>query len=291
MSVFLACLSGVLFAVNIVTIRRALDRTGVRTDAAAFVTVTIAAILAIAIAFVSGTRLDDLTWTDARGFVLIGAIVPGIAQLTFFAAIALAGPSRTAVMVGTVPMWSVVLAIIFLDETWSVTVTLGTVLTVLGGVLLAHQGAKKGTAPRLGLALAALTAVQFGVRDVVARSVTQDSGLEGAAAAAVILATGALVLLVASVAAAGPRRFADNARRCAPHVLIPGAAIGIAMPSLLAAFERARVGVVSPLNNASQAFTVVVISGLVFGKTEVNRRVVTAVVLVLTGGTIIGVTR
>ena len=291
MSVVLAGQAGVLFAVNIVTTRHALDRTGVRTDAAAFVTVAVAALVAAAVAAVGGVRPDEFTWEDTRGFVLVGALVPGIAQLTFYAAIRLAGPSRTGVLVGTVPVWSVVLATIFLDEQWSVAVVVATLLTVVGGGLLAYQGAHEPRASRLGLVLAALTAMQFGIRDVVARSVTQNSELHPSGAAAVLLGVGAVVLMIATLVAAGPVGFADNTRRSIPRVLVPGAAIGFAMPALLGAFERSRVGVVSPLNNAAQSVAVVALAGLVFGGAEVNRRVIVAVTLVLAGGTIIGVTR
>ncbi len=290
MSIGLACLAGFMFAVNIVGTRLVLDRTGARTDAVAVVTVAGAAVVAALIALVGGVRIDDLTWESSRGFVLVGAIVPGLAQLTFYAAIGLAGPSRTGVMVGTVPMWSVVLAIVFLDESWSLPITVGTLLTVTGAVLLARPEVRIQVS-RLGLFLGAVTALQFGVRDVVARSLTRDSDLEGAAAAVVILLVGALVLMVATLIAAGREGLAAGARASLPLALLPAAAIGIAMPALLEAFERARVGVVSPLNNASQSVAAVVLSGAVFGRTEVDRRVVVAVVSVVAGGTLIGVFR
>jgi drug/metabolite transporter (DMT)-like permease len=291
MSIVLACLAGVLFAVNIVSTRHTLDRTGVRTDVAAFVSISVAALVAVAVAAVGGVRLDEFTWEDSRGFVLVGAFVPGIAQLTIYAAIRLVGPSRTGVLIGTVPMWSVILATVFLDEQWSVTIVVATILTAAGGGLLAYQGASESRASRLGLALAALTALQFGLRDVVARSVTQSSDLHSSGAAVVILVVGGVVLMFASFAAAGPTVFADNVKRSLPRVLVPGAAIGFATPALLGAFERSRVSIVSPLNNASQSVAVVALAGLVFGGAEVNRRVIVAVTLVIVGGTIIGITR
>jgi drug/metabolite transporter (DMT)-like permease len=291
MSIVLACLAGVLFAVNIVTTRQALDRTGVRTDAAAFVTISVAAIVAAAVAAVGGVRLDEFTWEDTRGFILVGAFVPGIAQLTFYAAIRLVGPSRTGVLIGTVPMWSVILATIFLDEQWSVAIVVATILTVVGAGLLAYRDVSESRASRLGIVLATLTALQFGLRDVVARSVTQDSDLHSSGAALVILVVGAGVLMVATFLAAGPTAFADNTRRSLPRVIVPGAAIGFAMPALLGALSRTRVSIVSPLNNASQSVAVVALAGLVYGGAEVSRRVVVAVTLVVVGGTIIGITR
>ena len=291
MSVALTCLAGMLFAVNATFTRLALDRTRIRTDVAAVATVVTAATVASVIAIIGGVRLSDLSWADSKGFFVIGIIVPGVAQLTFYAAIRMAGPSRSAIMLGTVPVWSVVLAIIFLDEHWSATVVVGTLLAVAGSILLATEGITKASVSRLGLLLAALTALQFAIRDVLARSVTQESNLDSSTAAAVTLGVGAVVLIGVAVGTAGPREFSENLRRSMPAMLIPGVAVGLAMPALLAAFERSRVGIVSPLLGTTQTVGAVLLSGLLIGGTELNKRVVLAVSVTLAGGTLIGVTR
>ena len=290
MSIALTCLAGMLFAVNATFTRLALDRTRVRTDVAAAATVMTAAAVASVIAIIGGVRLSDLSWAESQGFFVIGAIVPGVAQLTFYAAIRMAGPSRSAIMLGTVTVWSVVLAAIFLNEHWSASVVAGTLLAVVGSALLATEGITKASVSRLGLALAALTALQFAIRDVLARSVTQGSNLDSPAAAAVTLWVGAVVLIGVGVGTAKPREFSKNLRRSMPAMLIPGIAVGLAMPALLAAFERSRVGVVSPLLGATQTVGAVLLSGLLIGGTEINRRVVLAVIVTLAGGTLIGVT-
>jgi len=291
MSITLTCVAGVLFAVNATFTRVALDRTGIRTDVAAAATVMTAAIVAAAIAFTGGIRPSDLNWTDSRGFFIIGAIVPGVAQLTFYAAIRMAGPSRSAIMLGTVPVWSVVLASIFLNEQWSASVVAGTLLAVVGGIVLATEGVAKVRMSRLGLVFAGLTAFQFAIRDVLARFVTQGSDLNSSAAAAVILGVGAVVLISASVGGAGLRQFFENLRRSMPAMLIPGVAVGLAMPALLAAFERSRVGIVSPLLGATQTVGAVLLSGLLIGGSEISKRVLLAVGVTLAGGTLIGITR
>ena len=291
MSIVLTCLAGMLFAVNATFTRLALDRTGIRTDVAAAATIMTATAVASVIATIGGVRLSDLSWVESQGFFVIGAIVPGFGQLTFYAAIRLAGPSRSAIMLGTVPVWSVALATIFLNEHWSASVVVGTILAVMGSVILATEGTTKTSVSRLGLALAALTALQFAIRDVLARSVTQESNLDSSAAAAVTLGVGAVVLLGVAVGTAGPREFSRNLRRSMPATLIPGIAIGIAMPALLAAFERSRVVIVSPLLGATQTVGAVLLSGLLIGGTEIDKRVGLAVIVTLAGGTLIGVTR
>jgi len=194
-------------------------------------------------------------------------------------------------MLGTVPVWSVVLATIFLKEHWSASVVVGTILAVMGSVLLATEGTTKTSVSRLGLAFAALTALQFAIRDVLARSVTQESNLDSSAAAAVTLGVGAVVLIGVAVGTARPREFSKNLRRSMPAMLIPGIAVGLAMPALLAAFERSRVVIVSPLLGATQTVGAVLLSGLLIGGTEIDKRLVLAVIVTLAGGTLIGVTR
>ena len=291
MSIVLTGVAGMLFAVNATSTRLVLDRTGIRTDVAAVATIMTATAVASVIAIIGGVRPGDLSWADSQGFLVIGAIVPGVAQLTFYAAISMAGPSRSAIMLGTVPMWSVVLATIFLDEHWATSVVVGTILAVIGSVLLATERATKATVSRLGLAFAALTALQFAIRDVLTRSVTQESSLDSSAAAAVTLGVGAVVLIGVAVGTAGPRKFSKNLRRSMPAMLVPGVAVGIAMPALLAAFERSRVGIVSPLLGATQTVGAVLLSGALIGGSEIDKRVVLAVVVTLAGGTLIGVTR
>ena len=291
MSIVLTGIAGMLFAVNATSTRLILDRTGIRTDVAAAATITAATTVASVVAIVGGVRPSDLSWVDSQGFFVIGAIVPGLAQLTFYAAIRMAGPSRSAIMLGTVPMWSIFLATIFLNEHWSTPVAVGTILAVIGSVLLATERATKASVPRLGLAFAALTAFQFAIRDVLARSVTQESNLDSSAAAAVTLGVGAVVLIGVAVGTAGPRKFSKDLRRSMPAMLIPGVAVGLAMPALLAAFERSRVGIVSPLLGVTQTVGAVLLSGLLIGGTEIDKRVVLAVIVTLAGGTLIGVTR
>jgi hypothetical protein len=59
----------------------------------------------------------------------------------------------------------------------------------------------------------------------------------------------------------------------------------------LAAFERSRVGIVSPLLGATQTVGAVLLSGLLIGGSEISKRVLLAVGVTLAGGTLIGITR
>ncbi|MFV2038816.1 MAG: EamA family transporter, partial [Acidimicrobiales bacterium] len=259
-AIVLALVAGAGWAINIVVVRWALDRTGASSLSGAVVGVTVAALVALGVAVLSGQpapSLDD-TWR----FALVGAIAPGSSQGLFFAAIGSIGPSRSSVLVGTAPMFSVLLAIVFLDESWSVPIIVGTILTVVGGAVISWQ-----PGPRLlqfGALLALATAVTFAIRDVVASHFAQDSDLTSWWAGAVVLGAAALVLAV-SAAVKDRGATLPGLRRALPEFIASGVMIGIALPVLLEALDRGQVGVVAPLSNAAQNVAVVLLSAAVFG--------------------------
>jgi hypothetical protein len=64
----------------------------------------------------------------------------------------------------------------------------------------------------------------------------------------------------------------------------------VALPSLFAALDRTRVGVVAPLTNAAQSVMVVALGAAVFGARERTPRILAALVFVVAGGTLITAT-
>ena len=76
---------------------------------------TIAPALAVALPF-AVVRGESLELAGVWPFLLAGMLGPGLSQLLFTFAVRDAGPSRTSVIVGTAPLFSVVIALVFLDE-------------------------------------------------------------------------------------------------------------------------------------------------------------------------------
>jgi len=136
-AVALALIAGVAWAVNIGIGRWALDRTDGPPLAGAFVGVAVAAVVTTVVAVVAGG--SGPTGENIWQFALTGAIAPGASQGLFVSSIESIGPARSSVLVSTNPVWSVALAIFFLDEGWRVPVLLGTALVVVGGVLISWE--------------------------------------------------------------------------------------------------------------------------------------------------------
>ena len=279
----LALLAGAAWAVNIVVVRWGLERTGVAPNVGAFVGVAVAALTAVAVAV--GAGHGPPAADDVGRFALVGAIAPGSSQGLFVAAIGRIGPSRTSVLVGTSPAWSVLLAIAFLDESWEVAIIVGTLVTIVGSAVIGWEPGLDGR--RVGVALALATAFSFGVRDVVASEFGSSSSVSSWWAGAVVLGAAALVLAAQSLAAER-RSIASACRRALPAFALSGLVIGCALPLLLEALDRGRVGIVAPLSLAAQNITVVIVGSIVFGVHERASRVVVAVALILVGATLVG---
>jgi len=288
--IVLAIVAGTLWGLNMVVSKWGLESTGASSDIAAFVSISIAAAVAAATALIAGVDTTGIDGGSIGRYALIGAIAPGASQGTFLSAINSIGPSRTGLLVGTAPMISVLLAIVFIDEPWRTAIIIGTILTVAGGAIISLDRAptdSRGFA-RGGTVLALLTALAFGVRDVAARRLTVDVDIEIWWASTVILASGAAV--VAVIAVVRGANLVRDSRQALPHMALSGLMVGFALPTLISALSRGDVGIISPLANAAQIISVVAVSAYFFGARERSPRLIVALVLVVAGGTLIGVT-
>jgi len=288
--ILLALIAGVLWGLNMVASRWGLDKTGVSSDIGAFASIGVAALVAAATALIAGVATTGIDAGSIARFAVIGAIAPGASQGIFFAAIKSIGPSRTGLFIGAAPMFSVILAIAFIDEPWRSSIIIGTLLTIGGGVIISLEKSETDLRDlaRRGSLLALTTALAFGVRDVAARQLTVDTDMEIWWASTAILTSGALTVAVIAVWR-GANLVADT-RRALPHLVVSGVLVGFALPILIWALSRGDVGIVSPLANAAQIISVVALSTYVYGTRERSPRLLMAIALVLAGGTLIGIT-
>jgi drug/metabolite transporter (DMT)-like permease len=286
-TVLFASLAGALFGALAVTVRFGLQRGG-DPNAGALVVAGLAALLGAVIAIpslVGNGHLDDL-WP----FFLVGMLVPGGSQLLFILAVRDAGPSRAAILIGTAPLMSVLIALTLLGEPFQALLLLGTALIVAGGIALAGERARPQHFRLLGAIFALVCAALFAVRDNVVRWAARDRHPPPLAASAAALFGAALVILVYLVLA---RRegLAEKVRAAVPAFAAAGVTLALAYGSLLVAFDHGRVSIVAPLN-ATQSLWAVALAALLIGRSEaIGRRTVLAGLLVVAGGAIIGAAR
>jgi drug/metabolite transporter (DMT)-like permease len=211
---------------------------------------------------------------------------PGLSQTLFTLGVRDAGPARTSVTVGTAPLFSIAIALVFLGEPLAAGVLAGAVLIVAGGLLLMGERERPLHVKRIGLVYALAATVVFATRDNLVRWVAVDTDVSPQLATLAILASGTAVMVV-WVAATRQRLALEALHRFAPA----GILFGLSYVCLFEAFYRGRVSVVSPLV-ATESLWGVLFSAIFFHRVEViGARLVAGAGLIVAGGVLIGVFR
>jgi drug/metabolite transporter (DMT)-like permease len=279
----LAGLSAFLFGVMSVGLRLGLNR---NPDAEVATIATVAGALAVALVAAAAEAPSRGVHAGAAWpFLLAGLMQPGVGQLLVTLAIREAGASRASVVLGSAPLASVTIALIFLGEPVRWPLIAGAVLIVLGGVELARDRGRPAHVRRRGYVLAFIATILFSSRDNLVRWLAGGTAVPPAVAAAATLAGGMLFILVVL----GPRVRGRLALRPMLPFLAVGIPFGLSYVSLFEAYYRGRVTVVSPII-ATESLWGVVLSILLLRHTElVGRRVLIGAALVVAGGVLIGV--
>jgi drug/metabolite transporter (DMT)-like permease len=267
-----------------VTMRRGLARVP-DVHAGSAVIATVAVVLVAGTAVTLGTRFEP---GELWPFLLLGIFVPGLSQLLVVHAVQAAGATRAGILFGMAPLFSALIAIGAFGEPLRWPLAVGTVLVVTGGVTLAWERERPADYRAYGAAIAVTVAAAFGMRDNVARVVTEDVAADPLAQATALM-LGASMVLLANIL----RQRSGLARLRAAYAPFASSAvvIAVAQTSLLEALDRARVTVVAPLVGTGVLWTVV-FAALFVGRTElIGSRLVVVSLLVVAGGTLVGATR
>ncbi len=280
-AVLLALASAALFGAMTVALRFALARAP---DAEVGALLTILVAIVVTLPFVASQSIElGAIWP----FLLAGILGPGLSQLLFTIAVRDAGPSRTSVAVGTAPLFSVAIALVFLDEPLHAGLVLGALLIVAGGFLLVGERGRPEHVKRVGLVLAVLAAVVFAVRDNLVRWLAIDTDVSPALAAAATLGAGGVCVCAYVLAV---RRGRVSLARLPAFVPV-GICSGLSYVCLFEAYYRGRVTVVSPLV-ATESLWGVGLSALLLRRHElVGVRLLGGALLVVAGGVLIGIFR
>jgi drug/metabolite transporter (DMT)-like permease len=267
-----------------VTMRRGLTRVP-DVDAGSAVIATVAVVLVAGTAVMLGTEFEP---GELWPFLLLGTFVPGLSQLLVVHAVQAAGAARAGILFGMAPLFSALVAISAFGEPLRWPLAVGTVLVVTGGVALAWERERPAGYRAYGAALAVTVAVAFGMRDNVARGVSEDMTADPLAQATALM-LGASMILLANVQR--QRSGLSRLRAAFTPFASSGVVIAVAQTSLLEALDRARVTVVAPLLGTGLLWTVV-FAAVFVGRTElIGRRLVVVSLLVVAGGTLVGATR
>jgi drug/metabolite transporter (DMT)-like permease len=282
--VLFACVAGMFLGALNVTMRRGLASLQ-DIDAGSAVIATVAASLVGGAAVLSGTNFEP---GELWPFLLLGVFVPGLSQLLVVHAVQAAGAARAGILFGVAPLFSALIAIGAFGEPLRWPLAVGTVLIVAGGVALAWERERPADYRAYGAALAVTVAVAFGMRDNVARAMSEDVVADPLTQATALM-LGASITLLANLLRQ-PSGLSRLVAGLEPFVW-SGVVIAVAQTTLFEALDRARVTVVAPLVGTGVLWTVV-FAALFVGRTElIGSRLVVVSLLVVAGGVLVGATR
>ena len=286
LAVLFGVLSGVFFGALAVAVRRALARAP-EPEAGATVVASIAFAVSGLLALAAWPSVQP---SQLWPFALTGLLVPGASQLLFVRAVRDAGPARAAILIGTAPLISVLIALTALGEPFRVALVVGALLIVAGGAVLTRERIRPHDFKARGAVLALTCAGLFALRDNLVRWVSRGQHPPPLLAAATSLLAAAAFLAVYLVVVQRAdlrRRLRVTARPFVPA----GLALAGGYVCLLEAFSHGRVSIVAPLN-ATQSLWAVLFAAVVIGRSEaIGSRLVVASMLIVAGGTLISVVR
>ena len=224
-------------------------------------------------------------------FLLMGAVAPGIAQVLAARAVQEIGASRTGVLLGTTPVASAFIAIAVFDEPIRAGLIAGTALIVAGGVALSWERKRPAYFRSIGIAIALVVALLFGIRDNLVRWVGGDAAAEPLVEAFVLFVGAAFALGVYVLARGRAQTRVERLKGAALPFLPVGILHSLGIVFLFEAIDRGRVTVAAPLV-ATAALWSVLLAAILFRSTEaIGRRVVFVAVGIVAGGVLIGTTR
>jgi drug/metabolite transporter (DMT)-like permease len=220
-------------------------------------------------------------------YLIVGGLAPGVSQICLTFAVRSAGAARTAIVMGSAPMVSVLIAFAALAEPIRLDVLAGTLAIVLGASALASERGRLPRSHMRGVLLAGICAMLFAVRDNLLRSLATGAHAAPFAAATATLA-GATAVIGLYILCVRPTKGSAQLCRTFVRFAPSGAALAVGYGFLLTAFAHGRVSVVSPLN-ATGALWAVALAALAFRRTEqIGRSALAAAILIVIGGVMIG---
>jgi drug/metabolite transporter (DMT)-like permease len=283
-AVLFACLAGLFLGALNITMRRGLARVA-DVDAGSAIIATSAFAL---VAATSVAAESDLDAAELWPFFVLGVFVPGLSQLVVVHAVRAAGASRAGILFGMAPLFSALIAIAAFGEPLRWPLAAGTLLVVAGGVALAWEGERPVDFRAYGAALAVAVAAGFGIRDNVARAVTEDVTAEPLAQVTALMLGASIVLLLNLLRQ--PSVLPRLRSAFAPYAG-SGIVTALGQATLFEALDRGRVTVVAPLAGTGVLWTVV-LAALFLGRSElVGRRLLVVALLVVCGGALVAATR
>jgi uncharacterized membrane protein len=279
--ILLALGTTVAFAVSSVLVRFGVDRSDPL--AALFITVTVNVIVlwTLAIAFYDVT-VSLWAW---RYFILAGVFAPVLGRLCNYIGLQRVGVNLTLPISNSNPMISVMLALVFLDESLTQRGAAGALAAIIGGILIAS--ASRSDANPMDIRYRDLLfpvggAVIYGSVQLL-RNVGMDLIAEPAVGAAVNLTTSWLIVAVFLMVTNRGQEIVSIPRGDLGYFIAAGTASSLGLVCLYAALQSGTVVIVTPILNATPLFGFVLTYLFIREREPFTPQVLLGTVLIVVG--------
>ena len=230
-------------------------------------------------------RIPELNWQALVLFALSGAFALGIARLLYFVAMEQIGVAVSSAIIGSNPLISTVLAILFLAEAVDTATIVGAVL-VVGGVFLL-SGAGESSVKSRSLFIPFLSAIAYSLANVIRKAGlnVQSEPLLGAVAGAV---AGVLCFSI-YLAVAGKLGEIKATKRSLGYFTACGLVSAVGWFALMMAMQTGTVAVVTTIVFSYPLFSLVLSWLFLKGEEKITRRIVAGCVVIVAGVVIVSV--
>lgn len=283
-----ALITAILWGLSPVIGKKGLERGGTSIQAAMTIIVTTSVLAWVALLLTHGTAsFNGLTLAEAGIFLFGGIVGTTLGRLAYYAGVRRVGASVSVGVMNTRPVFSIVMAIGFLNETVTPIVGVG-VLFLTSGVLilsLSKGGDIRGWSIH-ELAFPIAAAIAFGAGNVIRRFgfvVTPASILEGVT----LNETAAIFTLGLYLLVFRHDQIKEANVEAIRYFVLAGVISGLGLISFFQAISIGRVSIVDPLSSMAPLFGTVFAYLLLRDVERVTSGVMVGALLIVIGGVLI----
>jgi DME family drug/metabolite transporter len=277
---FYALANAFLFALHNMFTKKALRYSNPATAVISSLLINIVFLWGVSILFVP---LSSLTNASILIFVIVGLFQPGLTRLLTYKGIDALGVAITDPIRATTPLFSAMMAIIFLGEKITLSIVVAT-LTIMAGITLLswRSGAMKLTGSAVFLWYPLAASALAGASQVV-----RKFGLAAVPhpflAAAVTASSSFVVSILTLWYVEKTQETWKMNRHCFWHFLAAGVTISLGMVCIYYALDLGKVSVVIPISSTGPFFSLVFAALFLRDVERVTLRIVLAAAMIIGG--------
>lgn len=297
LGILFAILSAIMLAANYIFIQLGMKHAANEKDNGVFLGIIVNVVLVGIIYLLTlPFKTETIEWKISAilAFGVAGLLTTLLGRVTLYAGIRRIGSSRAAAMKNGAPAFSILAAIIILNERISLLSGVGILLVMLGLFFLARkQWLQNGKSLKeqagLGFLMAGLSAFLYGVGQVYRKVglVYMNDPVLGALVGAIF----ALLAYIISLAWKGELKatFNQQVRKMNKFYFLGGLSIGFGLLSFFTSASLIKVSYTSAIAAAEPVMTVILAYFFLKQQEQLDRHVILSILLVFTGIVVIAV--